>query len=272
LNWPDAAGPSMTVVLATYRQPEALRLVLAALAAQTDRRFDVIVADDGSDPPADALVARAAQELGLPARVVWQADDGFRKARAQNLATLQTDAELLLFLDGDCVPFRDLVAQHRSAARPHDFCVGAVLILDPTATAALTEAGVRAGAHERALTPKERLRLLGLHGRNVFDLGRRRSRPRIRGGNFSVTASLFREVDGYDEVFCGYGKEDSDLRNRMRNAGARGISLWSRAIAVHLSREVVRGAGQRSKAPPELYQAGKQLVRARIGRSSHAAP
>jgi hypothetical protein len=41
---------------------------------------------------------------------------------------------------------------------------------------------------------------------------------------------------------------------------------------VHLSREVVRGAGQRSKAPPELYQAGKQLVRARIGRSSHAAP
>jgi hypothetical protein len=209
-------------------------------------------------------------ELGLDARVVWQPDDGFRKARAQNLAALQTDAELLVFLDGDCVPFRDLIARYRSAARPGEFCVGAVVFLDPARTAALSEQGVRAGVHEQALTPRERLRMLGLHWRNRLDLGRRLSRPRIRGGNFAVTSSLFRDVDGYDEVFCGYGKEDSDLRNRMRNSGARGISLWHRAFAVHLARDVVRSAGQRLRAPAELYQGGKQRVRSRVGLASHA--
>jgi GT2 family glycosyltransferase len=257
-------------VVATYCQPKALRLVLTALSAQTDRSFDVIVADDGSAPPSGEMVARAADELGLSARVVWQPDDGFRKARAQNLAVLQTDAQLVVFLDGDCVPFRDLVAQYRSAARPDEFCVGAVALLDAERTAALSEQGIRAGAHERALTSRQRMRLLSLHWRNVLDMGRRQSRPRIRGGNFAVTSSLFRAVDGYDESFCGYGKEDSDLRNRMRNAGARGISLWRRAVAVHLARDVVHSSVHRQRAPVELYASGKQRVKARIGLSAHA--
>ena len=270
-SWRDARGPATTVIVAAYNQPDPLRLVLAALSAQTDPSFDVIVADDGSAPSSHALVERAANELGLRARVVWQPDDGFRKARAQNLASLETDAELLVFLDGDCLPFRDLIARYRRAARPGEFCTGAVVFLDSGATRALAESGVRAGAHERALTLRERLRALDVHWRNSVNLAGRLERPRIRGGNFAVTAKLFRDVDGYDEVFGGYGKEDSDLRNRMRNAGARGMSLWHRAFVAHLARDVVQRAGLRERPPADLYRAGKQRVRARVGISSHAA-
>ncbi len=270
LSWRDARGPTTSVVVATYNQPEPLRLVLAALAAQTDRSFDVIVADDGSSPSCHALVVSSADALGLRAKVVWQPDSGLRKARAQNLAARQTDAELLVFLDGDCLAFRDLIARYRSAARPREFCVGAVVFLDSGATRGLAEQDVRAGAHEQALTLRERMRALGVHARNCTNLAGRLERPRIRGGNFAVTADLFREVDGYDEVFGGYGKEDSDLRNRMRNAGARGISLWHRAFVAHLARDVVQRAGVRERPPADLYRAGKQRVQARIGLRSHA--
>ena len=68
----------------------------------------------------------------------------------------------------------------------------------------------------------------------------------------------------------GYGKEDSDLRNRMRNAGARGISLWHRAFVAHLARDVVTRAGARERPPSDLSRAGAQLVRARVGLGSHA--
>ncbi|MEX2206549.1 MAG: glycosyltransferase [Myxococcota bacterium] len=268
-SWRDARGPATTVIVATYDQPEPLRLVLASLSAQTDPSFDVIVADDGSAPSSQALVERAAAELGLHARVVWQPDDGFRKARAQNRAALETDAELLVFLDGDCLAFRDLVAQYRSKARPREFCVGAVVFLDSASTRSLAEPAVRAGAHERALTLRERLRAFDVHWRNALNLAGRLERPRIRGGNFAVSADLFREVDGYDEVFGGFGKEDSDLRNRMRNAGARGISLWHRAFVAHLARDVVRRAGFRERPPADLYREGKLRVRARTGLSSH---
>ena len=265
----DARGPTTTVIVATYDQPGPLRLALAALGAQTDPDFDVIVADDGTSPASHPLVEQCAREFGLRARVIWQADQGFRKARAQNQAALETDAELLVFLDGDCLPFRDLIAQYRRAARAGEFCTGAVVFLDSAGTRALAEPEVRAGAHERALTLRERLRALDVHWRNATNFAGRLERPRIRGANFAVCAKLFRAVDGYDEIFGGYGKEDSDLRNRMRNSGARGISLWHRAFVAHLARDVVTRAGVRERPPADLYRAGKQLVRARIGLGSH---
>jgi hypothetical protein len=75
-------------------------------------------------------------------------------------------------------------------------------------------------------------------------------------------------VDGFDEVYCGHGREDSDLRNRMRNAGARGVSLWQRARAVHLARAVAP-SGARSRVPEAVYEEGRQRVRARAGLSQH---
>jgi glycosyltransferase involved in cell wall biosynthesis len=97
------------VIVATYNQHHWLELVLTGLAAQTDPAFDVIVADDGSNPPAQKAVDRLRPTLPFPVQVVSQDDQGFRKARIQNRAVLRSEADLLVFLDGDCVPFRNLI-------------------------------------------------------------------------------------------------------------------------------------------------------------------
>jgi len=81
---------------------------------------------------------------------------------------------------------------------------------------------------------------------------------------------LFERVDGFDEAFAGYGKEDSELRNRMRNAGARGISLWARARLCHVSKRVFPSA-KRPQTPRDLYEASFSRVRASVGLSSHAS-
>jgi GT2 family glycosyltransferase len=256
------------VIVACYRQPRELELVLAALAAQSDPAFDVVVADDGSQPPAERELERLRPALPFAVRWVWQEDRGFRKARALNAAAAESDAELLVFLDGDCLPFRDLLATYRARARPREFLAGAVGYLGERASRSLSPESVRAGAHERALPLLERLRLWRIHLRNLQAGGRRQTRPRIRGGNFAVDAALFREVDGFDEVYCGYGREDSDLRNRMRNAGARGVSLWHRAWAVHLARRLAP-SGARRPVPEALYAEGRGRVRARLGLSGH---
>lgn len=258
--------PSTTVILATYNYPRALELALHGLACQTDPEFDVIVADDGSCPPADDVVRR----MALPFRVdvVWQPDDGFRKPRAQNVASTRTDAELLVFLDGDCLPYGDLVEAYRRHHRRGEFMVGSVFDLDPWRTLQMTKEGVARRWHQVGLSPRQRARAMSVQLKNMA-LGRWQvTRPRIRGANFAVDASLFRAVDGYDERFCRYGREDSDLRNRMKNAGARGISLWHRAHVVHLARPVAPVRRDRTKAPRALYDDGKTLVRARIGLSS----
>ncbi|HKA16209.1 MAG TPA: glycosyltransferase [Myxococcota bacterium] len=264
-----STGPSTTVVVTAYNQPRELALALSALAAQTDASFDVAIADDGSDPPAERELADLAAELPYRIEWVWQPDDGFRKMRAQNRAALRGYSELLLFLDGDCVPYRSWVATYRRCARPGEFLVGGYIFLSEEETLRLTPEAVRAGAHERPLDFPTWWRLHAAEWRNRLYAGLRANRPRIRGGNFGVARDLFERVDGFDEALAGYGKEDSELRNRMRNAGARGISLWTRALLCHLSSRVFPGA-PRPATPRDLYQQSFRRVRARVGLSSHA--
>lgn len=265
-----ADGPTTTIVLAAYNQPRELALALAALSAQTDPRFDVVVADDGSDPTAQRALAEVAEKLPFAIDWIWQRDDGFRKMRAQNLAVLRCASELLLFLDGDCLPYRNWVEVYRRHARPGEFLVGGYIFLTDEQTQSLSPESVRAGAHEHPLDLDAWWRLRSAHWRNQLYRGYQRNRPRIRGGNFGVARDLFEYVDGFDEAMCGYGKEDSELRNRMRNAGARGISLWTRAHLCHVSRRVFPSL-VRPPTPPGLYEESYRRVKARIGLSSHAS-
>ena len=48
--WTIALNPSISILLATYNWPQALELVLESLNAQTDKDFEVLIADDGSKP------------------------------------------------------------------------------------------------------------------------------------------------------------------------------------------------------------------------------
>src|SRR5947208_15499129 len=78
-----SAGVKISVIITTYNRPDALRLVLRGLAAQSAENFEVLVADDGSTgEPAGAIgTLRARLPYGLTH--VWQADDGFRAPMAR---------------------------------------------------------------------------------------------------------------------------------------------------------------------------------------------
>nr|MDP9122017.1 glycosyltransferase [Acidobacteriota bacterium] len=52
-----AAAPMASVVIPTYNHARRLALTLASLTAQTDRRFEVVVVDDGSTDETQAVLA-----------------------------------------------------------------------------------------------------------------------------------------------------------------------------------------------------------------------
>ena len=63
-----------------------------------------MIADDGSKPDTAAVIEEQAARLPFPIRHVWQEYKGFRKARACNRAVLNSEADYLIFSDGDCIP------------------------------------------------------------------------------------------------------------------------------------------------------------------------
>ena len=72
----------ISVIVTTYNREDALAAVLSALSRQTDRGFEVMIADDGSLPATAAVVERWRPRLGVALGHVWQEDRGFRAPKS----------------------------------------------------------------------------------------------------------------------------------------------------------------------------------------------
>jgi len=265
----------LSVVVSSYNQPGSLRLTLVGFRAQTDTDFELLIADDGSTADVPEVVEEFAASAPFPVRFFTQPHKGFRKARILNDAVVACRGDQILFCDGDCVPLRDFVAIHRAHYQPGTFCTGGRVMLGPEESRRLTPEMVTAGAHERLLTPLRRLPLYYAHVKNVFyRLVGKRSKPRILGCNWSVDRHALMAIDGFDEVYDQMSGEDSDARNRLRNWGARGISLWHKAFVLHLDHSLdahPHGGGTRLPKDRVVYEAGRRRIKPFVGISSRAA-
>jgi len=219
----------VSVIVTTYNREDALDAVLAALSRQSDRGFEVVIADDGSRPATQAMVERwQARLVGVALGHVWQPDQGFRAAEIRNRAILAGRGEYCVFLDGDCMVRSDFIAAHRRLAEPGWFVTGNRLLLSDELTAAVLRDGLR----PETWTASEWLRqrrsggvnrlaaLLHLPLGPVRKLGSAKWRG-ARSCNLAVWRSDLDAIDGFDASFSGWGREDSDLLIRLLHAGVR---------------------------------------------------
>jgi N-acetylglucosaminyl-diphospho-decaprenol L-rhamnosyltransferase len=172
---------------------------------------DSIELDGGEgavDTRAPARVVRLpAQSLGLPV------------AAARNLGAqtaLAAGADVLVFLDVDCVPAPDLIAAYEAAAASlelsGDILCGPVSYLPPAPATGYdldTIAGL-ADPHPARPAPEPGAVVRGGDHDLFWSL------------SFAVTASTWRRIGGFDEAYVGYGGEDTDF---AATAAARGIEL-----------------------------------------------
>jgi GT2 family glycosyltransferase len=93
----QSARTTATVVIPVYNDRDNLEQCLAALAASTYNRFDVLVVDDGSAEPIKPLVDRFGYRY-------LRIDGPGGPARARNRGVRQTETEFVIFIDSDvCV-------------------------------------------------------------------------------------------------------------------------------------------------------------------------
>jgi len=143
-GWSSAKVPDLiSVIVTTYNREDALEAVLSALSRQSDRGFEVVVADDGSRATTAAVVERWRPRLGVPLDHVWQMNCGFRAAEIRNRAILVCHGDYCIFLDGDCIAPADFVATHRRLAERGWFVTGNRVLLSSTLTAAVLSDDLR---------------------------------------------------------------------------------------------------------------------------------
>ena len=103
--------PALSVVVPAYEAQGTIGACLDALAAQSDAPpFEVVVVDSSPDGATVACVAeRARRHPSLALRCEHLAARAFPGV-ARNAGVRLARADLLLFVDSDCVPASDLVA------------------------------------------------------------------------------------------------------------------------------------------------------------------
>jgi glycosyltransferase involved in cell wall biosynthesis len=238
----------LSIVVATYEWPQALDAVLRGFADQSDRGFEVVVADDGSGPETAALVERWAEVL--PLRYVRQDDDGYRLARVRNLGARETTGEYLVFADGDVVPRRHFVRALRAAAVPGWFVAGKRLLLAPELTKRVLADQVpiqRWSFPHWALHGSQSSPLMALTARDRRRPGREglpEFVPHADGYGFllGLFPADFERVNGYDARFAGWGGEDVDMAVRLRRAGLRCGWAGPQSTLLHLWHETRKPA------------------------------
>ena len=218
----------ISVIVTTYNRVDALGAVLRGLDHQTDRDFEVIVADDGSGAATREFLARRAAWLDRPLKHVWHEDRGFRAAEIRNRGILASSGGYCVFLDGDCIPRPNFIAVHRRLAEPGWFVTGNRALLgrdltervlahslEPERWNLATWLALRARRQINRLAP-----LVPMAAGPLRKL-RAGAWPGARSCNLAVWRSDLDRLDGFDAAFSGWGLEDSDLLIRLLHAGVR---------------------------------------------------
>jgi glycosyltransferase involved in cell wall biosynthesis len=218
----------ISLIVSTYNRPDALGAVLRSLTRQTDRNFEIVVADDGSGPPTRDLIKSWASKTGVPLKHVWQEDRGYRLAEIRNRAIAASAGDYVVFLDGDCVARPNFVAAHRALAESGFFVGGNRVLLSQALTGRIlaqnlepeswslgTWAGLRLRDEVNRFTPLMSLPLGPTRKRLAGEW------EGVRGGNFAFFRADLERVDGFETSFTGWGLEDSDIVIRMIRAGVQ---------------------------------------------------
>ncbi|MFG3340826.1 glycosyltransferase [Glycomyces sp. NPDC048151] len=253
--------PDVSLVMATCDKREYLALTLASLLAQTYRRFEVVVCDDGTRGGVADLVDPLRDRLAIT--LVTQENRG--RAAARNAALERAQGDLVVFIDDDRMAAPGFVAAHVAAApddshgvigwkrraltwwRPGVLPIGEddlirltmragssaalrepIRFLEPDALAADPEAALK--RVELGDEPDNYHAIVEQYGTGLD--GFRFGWALATTANLAVSREAVAKAGGFDETFTGWGLEDTDLSYRLHRLGVR-FTIDTAAVNYH---------------------------------------
>lgn len=233
--------PGVAFIVSSYNQPAHLRRCLAALSLQDHQPFEIVIADDGSGPETRDVIETFRAGSELPVTHAWHEDDGFRKTMILNKAMLATEADYLIFIDGDILVRPDFVDEHLRFAKRDRYLSGSIIRLNAETTASLGTEDIENGnvfsprwlMREQKEFNRRFLRLV--FSWNFRDWLNRRTTtaPHWYGSNSSCFRDDALAANGFDNTFS-YGYEDAEFGDRLEFMGVKGRNIRWTAIAMHL--------------------------------------
>ena len=216
----------VSVIVAVYKDIEALELIVEAMKNQTYKHLELVVAEDNNAPEMATFIDSVE---GLEVLHTFQEDNGIRKARSMNNAIIKSTGDYLIFIDGDCVPYSNFVEGHLKLAEKGAVLAGRRVNLGPKYSQRIRSGQLSALSVEKSYLWRLPLIIrdcqeshceagISLNSDGyLFNRLVKHKSPSIVGCNYSCFREDMFTLNGYDE---SYGQtslaDDTDLEWRFR--------------------------------------------------------
>lgn len=223
----------VSLIITTYNWKEALEIALLSAFKQSVLPDEIIVADDGSTKETRELVENLQKKTSVPICHSWQEDNGFRLARSRNRAIVRAKSEYIILVDGDVVLEEHFIEDHLKFQRPGYFIQGTRVLLDRTLSGkVLARKKMDKGFCSKGVENRKnclRSNLLAA----LFSFTSR-SLVGVKTCNFAFYRKDAFAVNGFNEEFIGWGREDSEFIVRLLNNGIRRKNMKFNGLVYHL--------------------------------------
>ncbi|RFM27818.1 glycosyltransferase family 2 protein [Deminuibacter soli] len=227
---------SVGVLVSTYNWPQALERIFLSILKQTRLPDELLIADDGSGEETRYLVDRYRNIFRFPVQHAWHEDKGFRKSVILNKAVKLARADYIIEIDGDIILHPKFIEDHLKQAQPGYFVQGSRAILSEDITKRLLHNQharlhfLSAGIHNRFNAIRAPL-FSFLIKTNAL------SPANTKACNLAFWRKDFLAVNGYNNLFRGWGLEDNEFAARLIHGGILKKRLKLAAICYHLHHE-----------------------------------
>ena len=223
----------ISIIIAVYKDIEALKLIIDSLRVQNYLDLEIIIAEDNNS---NEMVDYIRSITDLNILHTTQEDLGIRKARSQNNAIIKSTGEYLIFIDGDCIPYSSFVNAHAKLAEKGCVLSGRRVNLGPQISEKIRQKTIYSRSLEKnylfqslyLLKDDSTHTTQGIYINPTSWLykntiaKRKKSNLNILGCNFSCYKKDILAIDGFDE---SYGEtavpDDTDLQWRLEAAGLK---------------------------------------------------
>jgi len=224
---------SVSLIITTYNRPDALLLVLRSIEGQVTLPDEVIIADDGSHRESQKLITDFRQSSNLNIIHSWQEDKGFRAAKSRNKAISKSNGDYIVLIDGDMILHPEFINDHINQAQPSFFVQGSrVLLTEDKTNQTLDQQKINFSLLSNGLQNRKN----AFHSNILSTLfsNKRNYLRGIRTCNMAFYKQDCININGFNNDFEGWGREDTEFITRLLNSGINRKNVRFNAIQFHL--------------------------------------
>lgn len=232
----------ISVIVTVYNRMEYLKNLLICLMNQSIQVDELIIADDGSKEKVRDFINEMIPQCKFKIKHVYQEDKGFRLAKSRNNAVRASEGDILVFLDQDCIFSPTLIENVIKNLKKACFIPLKVVWSSEEEKNKIQSLIEGQESYKEVVNVIEKSKIKKLYKshklakmKNIkYMIGLKDRGTNIVGAAFVFNKEDYIKINGFDEEYINWGKEDDDISWRAYKSGLKSKLLYLEEPIIHM--------------------------------------